>query len=120
MSQANEPENFAALLQALAENLVLGQLRLDQDYNQRLQEWIALMKREPAAASLLRQLMPAAMVMDHTTLELAVQMEQAKSEATTIGVKMLNLSYQRKYSYSEFTSSQLQITVQRVPFAPKG
>lgn len=120
MSSSDDNVQFASLLQTLAENLILSQLRLDQDYAQSLTEFLALLRTEATASEVLPQFVPAAYTIDNTTLAVAVRLTQTQENEAAIGVKLLHLGYQQKYSYAEFTSSQLQITVQRVPFAPEG
>ena len=115
--------SMGEVLTTLSEQVVTQQEMLDDDYQQRLQAFAAVQQaaEEHGLESLAQELMPSATVINQAEMRVQVRFANSKEQefALGVGLRLLNLGFQRRYAHSEYARSTLQLTVQRVPFPPK-
>jgi hypothetical protein len=112
-----EIEDF---LYGLAQNLTHQQLRLDQEYERRLREFLPILQlaKDRGYEELARSLAPLHMIVEKADLKIELLFSDSSEHQLSVGVRPLNLAYTRKYHYSEFVKSTLQFEVRTISLPP--
>jgi hypothetical protein len=109
---------FGDLLVSLTQEVPLQQERLDLDYLRQLALFRALIQesKKRGVDSIARAVAPARMVAQTVQVESQFHFAQSTATRFSLGIRLLNLGYRRRYAHTEFAESRLQVTVQQVPY----
>ncbi|HEY0405122.1 MAG TPA: hypothetical protein VGC89_05310 [Pyrinomonadaceae bacterium] len=120
MSLPNGIFELGVFLSGLAQNLSHQQLRLNEEYEERLAEFrpIFELARSLGYEDVARTIAPAQVVMEKAELQVDVRLSRSREQEFAITVRPLNLGFTRKYKYSEFADNRLRLTLQSIPLAP--
>lgn len=111
---------LGAFLTGLAHNLSHQQLRLDQDYEKRLGEFLPVLQLAQSLGyeDVARSLAPSQVVLETAEVEVNLRQSQSREQEFALVVRPFNLGFTRKYKYSEFVNQRLRLTLQSVPLVP--
>ncbi|MBW1800135.1 MAG: hypothetical protein JRJ85_05330 [Deltaproteobacteria bacterium] len=113
--------DFESLIGVLSEDLPRLQCRLDQ-------EFVALASalrqvgedaRRKGIDSLFRSIATPAFTCERMEIKAGFRFTRHQGSASEVGIKLLNLGYDRKYRRSEYAENSLTVTVQRIPLPVK-
>lgn len=120
MSLPNGVFELGVFLSGLAQNLAHQQLRLNQEYEQGLAEFLPILRLAKSLGyeDVARTVAPVQVIMEKAELQVDVRLSQSREQEFAITARPLNLGFTRKYKYSEFVDNRLRLTLQSIPLAP--
>lgn len=112
---------LAELLTSLAQEIPLQQARLDADFLARFEGFAPLLQAaiEEGYEDLARMITPMMMTFNEVEIKTAFHLARSREKQFALSLRPLNLGYNRRYAYADFTRSHLEIKVQRNPLSPE-
>jgi len=120
MSLPNGVYELGMFLSGMAENVAHQQLRLNRDYEKKLEEFLPVLQQARGLGyeELARSIAPSQVHIDKVELEVKATVSITRGHEFSISIKALNSSYTRQYQYSEFVQNTLTFEVVSVPVPP--
>lgn len=121
MPHSSNTIQFAELLVSLAQEIPLQQARLDADFLARFESFAPLLlaAKKEGCEDLVRTIAPLMMTFNEVEIKTAFHLARSREKQFALSLRLLNLGYNRRYAYADFTHSHLEIKVQRNPLSPE-
>jgi hypothetical protein len=121
MPPQSDPISFKDLFILLREGIRQQQIRLDEDYQERIAAFLLFLKeaQRHGYESLARELTPLALALNNTEIEIKFCFTRRLEEQFTLQVQPLDLGFKRRYAYAETVHSALHLKVERLTGHPQ-
>ena len=104
----------------MAVNLAHEEVRLAQDYQERLKEFqpIFLLAKSLGYEDIARAVAPRQISAGKLEVEGHVSISESRETEFSLGLQFLNLGFTRKYKHSKFVAHDLHLSVESLPLRP--
>lgn len=111
--------DLGVFLAGLARGLAHEQRRLDDEHEKQLRAFAPVLRlaRELGYEDEARALAPPLMSVARAEVGVCVHVSATRETATSVGVRLVNLRYARRYEYSQFVENSIRLAVESVPLA---
>jgi hypothetical protein len=108
---------FRKLLQVLSREMVAEQLPLDQQYALRLRDFLPILRLgiETGNTALACSLVPPALTVQDIKISLECHLSETVGREVSLGVQLINLGFERRFSRSRYLRSTLNIHLKQTP-----
>ena len=112
--------DLGVFLAGLARGLAHEQLRLDAEHEKQLSAFAPVLRlaRELGYEDEARALAPPLMSVARAEIGVCVHVSATREAATSVGVRLINLRYSRRYEHSQFVENSVRLAIESVPLAP--
>ena len=119
------PDGFVRLpelLKSLARQIVDQQERLDDEHARRLDALARVLADAPApvASELSRLASADRLALGEVEIEVSCAVSSSRERRGAVGVRLVNLGFQRRYAHTSYAESALSLNVRRLPFDTAG
>jgi hypothetical protein len=113
----NKPSvsTLADLLESLTKEIPYQQVRLNYDFCDRLAAFDQLLERvkDTELEPFLLSVAPKTMTLDRVEVETSFRVDSHTEQVTSLRVQPLNLGFTRRFAYSGYVESRMEILVER-------
>lgn len=119
------PDGFVRLtelLKSLARQIVDQQERLDDEHARRLDALARVLKEAPAPLAVeLSQLVSSdRLALGEVEIEVSCGVSSSRERQAAVGVRLVNLGFQRRYAHTSYAESAVRLSVRRLPLDTAG
>jgi hypothetical protein len=108
--------NFADLIESLTKEIPYQQARFNYDFCDRLEAFGQLYERVKGTdlEALMSSIVPQPVALDKVSLKTSFRIDSHNEQLTSLRVQPLNLGFNKRFAYSGYTESRLEIQVNRI------